>query len=130
MEWRTWAHARLAASTAVTSEVPVERIFGAGAIQGRPEAPFIQLRLNPVAPVRAVPARSTELLVYAHDDPGSYLRVDRILKAAREALEADVTDATGIAAEWQGDSPDLADDGYDTITRNSSFRLLDRSNDS
>lgn len=129
MDWRRWAYDRLVASAAVTSEVPIDRIFGSGAISGRPKAPFIQLRVGGDRGVRAVPATDTEVLVYAHDDPGSYLRVDRILSAAREALTADVTEDTGISAEWQGDSPDLADDGYDTITRNSSYRLLERSND-
>lgn len=128
MDWRTWVHAQLLASEAVTDLVPAERIYGAGALSGHPGAvPFLVLRFGPDEERAGGAARESECVVWAHDDPGSYLRIDEVLVAVRWALVASVDEPGAIASEWQGTSGDLADDQLDTITRNTSYRLTERS---
>lgn len=127
MNWRAWVRNVLIASPAVTALVPASRIHGAGSLRNRPsEAPFIVLRFGDKLGEPGVPADDTEGLVVVHDEPGGYTRIDDVLRVVRETLVMDITDAGGVAVEWQGDSGDLADDAWDTIYRNGSYRLLER----
>ena len=66
--------------------------------------------------------------IWVHDRNRDYTRIDAILKrieflfsqvGAEDAEEGWVTQI-----DWQGSSPDLRDDGYDTITRNSTFLVI------
>jgi len=128
MDWRTFVYARLLAEAGVTDLVPAARIYGAGAMTGHPGAvPFLVLRFGPDESRAGRAAREGECAVWAHDDPGSYLRIDEVLAAVRVALDAPVSEAGAVAVEWQGMSGDLSDDQLDTITRNASYRLTERS---
>jgi hypothetical protein len=73
-------------------------------------------------------AHSQNAELWAHDQPGSYARIDAILAAVRGALVGQVALPGAVACRWQGDSQDLADDGLGTITRNSAFRLVGTGN--
>lgn len=128
MNWREWVYAQLVGDTDVTDLVPAERIYGGGALTGHPGAvPFVVLRFGPEVERAGRAAREKECAVWVHDDPGSYLRIDEVLAAVRWALVGSVSEAGAIAVEWQGTSPDLADDVMDTITRNTSYALTERS---
>lgn len=73
-------------------------------------------------------AHSQNAQIWAHDQPGSYQRIDSLLAAVRAALVGPVALPGAIACRWQGDSQDLADDGLGTITRNSAFVFIGTGN--
>jgi hypothetical protein len=71
-----------------------------------------------------------DLAVWVHDEPGDFDRVDRIIERLKTILcgiagARSVTHPgwTLIQADWAGDSQDLRDDGYHTVTRNSTYRV-------
>lgn len=69
------------------------------------------------------------LTVHVHDEPADYSIIDNIIKRVKTVLGNAVAmqEAGGgwlTQADWTGDSEDLADDGYGTITRNTSFRVV------
>lgn len=71
-----------------------------------------------------------QLVVWVHDDPGDYVRIDQALDRVRTVLtlvRGTYTGTTGKyigQATWNGDSDDLKDDIVGTITRNSSFTFI------
>ena len=126
MEWRSWVRDRLLGHAPFVALVPAESVHGAGSLNGRPDnIPFVVLRLGPLTREPGGFAQWRELTVWAHDEPGGYLRIDEVLAEARVALETPVNEPGAVLVEWQGGSPDLADDGYNTITKNDSYRLVE-----
>ena len=132
MDWRTWAYDRLRLDASILTDVPETSIFGAGSLSGSPQArPFIVLRFG-AETVELVDgdkpaATSHRMTVYAHDKPGDYLRVARILRNVRTLLAGNVTGmapGNGIMAVWEGDSGDLADDLFQTVVRYGEYRLI------
>jgi len=127
MDWRGWAYDALTFSTAITDVIPVESIYGSGAVEAVPDVkPFMVIRLELQTPelnhADAPEITSQFMSLWVHDEPGSYVRITEVLAVARGILVGAVVGA--LACAWQGDSGDLADDTYKTITRNSSYRLL------
>lgn len=123
MDWRTWLYARLDAPE-LTAIVPRGSHFGAGSIDENVEPrPFIVIKAG--AELRGpFPGVSENFAtIWVHDEPGSYTRIDDALKVIRAVLEGAVTDLGGVACRWQGDSAELADEFFGTITRNTSYRL-------
>jgi hypothetical protein len=125
MDWRAWAFNRLTGAQPVT-DVVGDRIYGMLGEEDTPaQKPFMVLRFNEDVP--DVPeGMFSNLVVWVHDDPLGYTRIDQLLKATRDALEGPVPDPDAIQADWIGDSPDLADDRRGTVVRNASFRLAGR----
>lgn len=104
-----------------------EEALHAGDVDTPPTRPFVQLRWDETGVgIGAVDTR--RLVVWAHDEPNDYERIDAILRRIRvvlTALEAvQTTHGWLTLVEWNGNSPDLADDGHGTITRNSTFTLV------
>ena len=71
------------------------------------------------------------LSIWAHDERGDYERVDDILFRVETILlnAVHIVGADGnilTSAEYLSSSEDLYDDGYQTITRYSTFRTLSR----
>ncbi len=89
--------------------------------------PFLQLRWGRAAEGLDVVTRR-DLVVWVHDEPGDYTKIDAIIYRLRSLLPSLVTTTDGVGflvgVEWAGDSEDLADDGHQTITRNASFVLV------
>lgn len=89
--------------------------------------PFLQLRWGRNSIGLDVVTRR-DLTIWVHDEPGDYGRIDSIIARLRALLPS--LDGTGngtsrlMAAEWTGDSEDLADDGHRTITRTTGFLLV------
>lgn len=129
MDWRQWIWDQLTGYASLIAIVPVDQMYGAGAVEGIPaEKPFVILRFEDHVPElmegESEAAHSQNLTVWAHDLPGSYARIDTILGLILSALTGQVSEQSAIACVTQGSSGDLADDSYGTITRNASFRLL------
>lgn len=124
MDWRTWAYAKLTANAGVGALVQDADVHGSGSLEGSPARPFIMLRFGPTVRGAYAGTSQTELQVWVHDEPGDYLRIQAILQAVRAALEGVVASAGAHVARWQGESQDLADDGYGTITRWASYNLV------
>jgi hypothetical protein len=89
--------------------------------------PFLQLRWGVVTPGIAVVNRRF-LVVWCHDKPGDYSRIDQMLLRLRALLPTivGISDSSGsvVDIEWTGDSEDLSDDGHGTIARTASFTVV------
>jgi hypothetical protein len=92
--------------------------------QGRP---FLQLRWGRTDPGLDVVTRRN-LVVWVHDEPGDFTRIDDIVLRLRPLIVGLIGLANGlghvVGVEWTGDSEDLADDGHRTIARWASFVLV------
>lgn len=124
MNWREWIYSRLVNDQDLTRIVPIPSIYGAGSIGDRPEGkPFIVIRMSPTQVNRFSSVHNVTLWV--HDEAGDYALIDQVIDLCKAALNRVLPKQPGgIVVEWTGDSTDLADDGYGTITRNSSYRLI------
>lgn len=127
MDWRGWAYNALTFSTDITDTIPVDRIYGSGAVEVVPNTkPFMVIRMETQVPELndgdEPEITSMNMSLWVHDEPGSYVTIDAVLAAARAILVGTVPSA--LACMWQGDTGDLADDTYKTITRSSSYRLI------
>ena len=89
--------------------------------------PFLQLRWGRNNVGLDVATRR-DLTIWVHDEPGDYGRIDSIILRLRALLPSLEGSSNGqghlMAAEWTGDSEDLADDGHGTIARTTSFSLV------
>ena len=129
MNWRAWLHTRITTDVGILALLPATSIFAAGSMEGREATrPFAVVRLggnlSELNDADKPYAISQDAVVWVHDEPGSYKRIDAILELVRAALAGQVTEA--IAAIWQGDSPELSDPEQGTIVRYSSYRLYGR----
>lgn len=111
-----------------TLGVKPEAIAAAEAADDMTLFPFITIRWGNVA--RGVGASHRRYVdVWAHDRNRDYDRIDDILTRVAKlfsAIEARATEKGSITQiDWQGESPDLRDDGYDTVTRNSTFLVIE-----
>lgn len=89
--------------------------------------PFLQLRWGVNAVGLDVSTRRS-LVIWVHDQPGDYTKIDAIISRLRSLIPSLVPsqDANGWlqGVVWEGDSEDLTDDGHRTIARNTSFTLV------
>lgn len=89
--------------------------------------PFLQLRWGVNAEGLDTSTRRS-LVIWVHDKPGDYTKIDQIILRLRALLPSLVPsrDAVGWlqGVRWEGDSEDLTDDGHKTIARNTSFTLV------
>jgi hypothetical protein len=126
MDWHTWLWDLLRGDPEHTNLVSAEQIHHRGTLQETPtERPFEVLRFENETP-ELEEASFQDVTIWVHDNPGSYMNIDAILRQIRMTLEGPVTSQEGIMAIWQGDSPDLFDDERGTIVRNTSYRLVGR----
>ena len=89
--------------------------------------PFLQLRWGRNDEGLDISTRRT-LVIWVHDKPGDYTRIDAIIFRLRSLIPSLVPsqDVNGWlqGVEWTGDSEDLTDDGHRTIARNTGFVLV------
>lgn len=129
MDWGTWLKSTLDGSADVTDDVPTEFIFGAGAIEKVPaHFPFIEIKVGSANRGPFPGAVERVSTIWVHDEPGDYSLIDAVIENVKTALsgvqrEAGTGEESGVCCRWIGDSQELADDGYHTITRNTSFQL-------
>lgn len=129
-DWRVWLFDRLRLNAPLTTLLPAVNMFGAGSLTVAPEVkPFMVIRLEPEQPGPYPGSNRARATLWVHDEPGDYMRIDAVLKAAKTALvgAAQVAPAAGvgaIACAWRGNSSDLSDPDYKTIMRNSTYDLI------
>ncbi len=127
MDWRSWVYRELTSDPALLPPL-LAGIYGAGSLNAPPKVkPFLVIKFDgdTHGAIRAVEV--TRLTLWAHDDPGDYLRIGDVLSAAKLALCGDgerVAVPGAIACVWRGNSGDLSDPDYGTIVRNSSYDLV------
>lgn len=122
-DWRPWIRNRLLAVSDITDLVGVDGVYGQ--LEETPEhKPFIVIRLGATTPEIVVASSQTAVLWF-HDE-GGYTRIQTLMNLARATLVGQVAEDDAIAADWTGDSPDLADDARGTLVRNSGYRLVGR----
>lgn len=70
------------------------------------------------------------LQLWAHDRGQDYMRIDALLERGRQlitgAAQYTAAGETLVAARWAGDSPDLYDDGFRTVTKHADFQVVSR----
>lgn len=100
--------------------------LGVGTTPAKPQVPFLmykELVSQPYAAVRETSrAKARYFQFFVYDEPGSYLRIERILQIVREnvlLLVAQVSPSgvRCIDVEWQGESGDIPDPELNTILR-------------
>lgn len=129
--WREWIYSALSQSVTVTALVPVNRIYGSGALTGvPPSVPFITVGFGPAVPsLRGDDRVLTDgvvVSVWCHDNTGGYKRIDLVLDAVWAAITAAASPGSGYFAVSQGRSADLADDVLDTLKKSEDFLLTRR----
>lgn len=125
MDWRIWVYERVSTDADVLEVVPVERIFGAGAMDATPDdKPFIQLKFGSKVKDAGPGLYRQFMTVWVHDVPGDYMRIDQVLGLIQKAFNVRIGQEGGIKAQWIGDSQDLSDEGHNTITRNATYALV------
>lgn len=126
MDLRTWIYNAIKNDPAITNDLEVgDRVYQTLDEETPATKPFLVLRFDVDAHVIG-DADAQDVVVWAHDYPGSYLRIDAILNRLHDLLSGPIVDQDGIAATWNGSSPDLADDERGTFVRNTGFRLYRR----
>jgi hypothetical protein len=107
----------LAAELELTEGETIEdRIHQASSLTTRPRTPFVTFRMHTHFPRQGVGQREY-CQIWANDDPGDYLRIDRILKQCRIALESLQPNGEFLEARWIETGVDLKDDDMGTINR-------------
>lgn len=126
MDWRSWAYQNLIeAGNPILDILPAGSVYGAGSLKGSPaKKPFLVLRFGPKVRRRQEGPYSRTLEVWIHDEPGDYMQIESLIPLVRAQLEGQVALPGAVSCEWSGDSSDLADDGFNTITRNTLFVLV------
>lgn len=116
----------VADATLVTFGVTPEGVL-AGDIDTPEPRPFLNLKWGTTNPALKGAAQQTTLVIWVHDNPNDYERIDNICRRLRVLLPSlvgmqDVNDYVSQIA-WTGYGPDLKDDGHRTITRQANFTL-------
>lgn len=119
---RVWVYERMQSDPSLALEVG-DRIHSSTSLKVAPHVkPFIMYRNTSRLPdLRGDDGNRTKTdnyMILAHDDPGDYMRIDRIL-AHLERLFGDVVDQPNgiIRATWFETSDDWRDDDMGTIMK-------------
>lgn len=110
--------------------IGVETVYGSNSIDTPAEDLFIVISWSGDVPAfkNIGPDRCS---VWAHDKNRDYGRIDKVLKRVQDLLTETIhrpgeDGVTMTLAEWNGDGPDLTDDGFGTVTRFSDFTVVSR----
>lgn len=107
--------------------IGVQAVYASNSIDTPGEEFFLVIRWE--TPEVAFKNKGTDhCTVWAHDRQRDYGRIDQALERVKELLTSTVHRTgddgwTMTCAEWRGDSPDLVDGGFNTLTRNSDFAI-------
>ena len=105
-------------------------VFQSNTVDDPPTRPFVIMRWGIKTSTFDIHGPQS-LDIWAHDDRGDYSRIDSILHRA-EVLLLNAAHLVGddgytlTSAEFVSCSEDLYDDGYQTITRYATFRVVSR----
>lgn len=123
---------RAAVQTALLAApgLPAGQSWAANALDTPTAYPFIVHRWEETSPAFGLIGTET-LRVWVHDEVGDYARINTLLEWVKMTLTA-MTHVAGsdgrivTQIDWTGDSGDLYDDGWKTISRNAGFRVVSR----
>ena len=114
----------------VLYELGFRAVYAANSVDSPEEHMFFIIRWEENVPsfARYGPHRAT---VWAHSKDQDYGPIDKALEYVKDLVLAAVhlegEDGWVLTvAEWRGDSTDLIDDGFNTITRNSGYDVVSR----
>ena len=125
--WRDWLYDTLTNDANVVAAVGIGSIHGSGSLTGSPaDKPFIVIRYDAALPGPFGSVAAQDAVINIHDEPGSYAPISEILDYVKNAIDQRVIAENVQGVVWQGDSGDLADDGYGTIVRSTSYRFNGR----
>lgn len=129
MDIRKWLYDRITTSSPIITVVPAARVLGAGSAEGAVLVkPFIMIKMGSVLPELegddGADVVGANVEIWVHDNPGSFARIDALLKLIKERLEGPIPTDGGVACRWQGDSTELSDEGFGTITRYGSYKVF------
>jgi hypothetical protein len=131
---RIFVQALLEADAGLTSPgtlgalgLPASSIFAAEAADDIQHFPFLAVRWGLTS--RGVGSVTRQLFdVWCHNRDHDFLLIDKILLRIRNLFAnvqaAHAVDGYVTQIDWQGDGPDAHDDGYATVTRNSTYLLI------
>lgn len=132
----------------VVPELDDECIYGSGVLKSVPKRkPFIIVKLGERTELmQNAKAHSQTFRIHAHDDPGGFTTIDKILKAFKSLMvpdgeegmyqwprnnpetnlpwDSDFDAQRAIAIRYAGESSDLADDYYGTLMRYSAWQCV------
>lgn len=92
--------------------------------------PFLNLKWGPDVPsFRESLAIVSTLAVWVHDEPGDFDLINKILQRLRILLPSiqAVVSSNGSEVQvitWQGNGPDLQDDGHRTIVKVGNYQVV------
>jgi hypothetical protein len=110
--------------------LPTGAVFAGNNVDTPEMRPFIVMRWE--EKTKAFADRGPQgLTVWAHDEIGDYTRIDKMIEVIKAIMGEMVhvpgdDDRTVTCVTWTGDSADLYDDGYHTISRNAGFQVVSR----
>lgn len=107
-------------------------VYASNAVDDPYTSKFIVIHWEDV--LLSVPQRSigpTNVTVWFHDKERTYDDIDAALNRTKVLMDAVIhlpgSDGFTITQmDWQGDSGELFDDGYGTVTRTTSYRIVSR----
>lgn len=128
---RAYIAGLLVADATLAAQGVVQAGVISGDVDTPADRPFVQLRWG-----QATPGLSTVdnrvLVIWVHDTPGDYTRIDTIVRRIKEIFRGVSAQPheTGWITEiqWVTDSDDLTDDGHGTITRTTTHNLVSSGN--
>lgn len=118
--------ARKIAYDRIAPALPLLAVGSAGSIREVPSIkPFVIITLGVLTTRIKHVAVTQPVLIYVHDEPGSYARIDATLNTIRDAMVADPSASeVGLAGiTWINRSADLADDYYSTVMRYDTYLI-------
>lgn len=106
-------------------------VVDAGVVSGdadsNTERPLLNLQWGETTPGMG-PVNRRFLVIWAHDVPGSYERIDKIVRRIRIIMASLIGGTSGgghlVLVEWVTDSSDLRNDDRGTILRTSTYRVV------
>lgn len=112
------------------TELALEAVYPTNAVDTPAEEWFAVITWGTSTPSFGTTG-SERCQVWFHDTDRDYGRITRALTRLKQLLEDTVglEGADGIVlsvAEWNGEGPDLRDDGYGTVTRYGEFTTISR----
>jgi len=113
---RQWVYSRLAADSALLL-IHEGRIFSARGLISTPPFPFLAIDFSTSTDELTDVAWRQIFRVWVHDEPGSYDLIDQTMQDIRRVLVTGESEVDMLACRFSEESPDLRDDGHNSVTR-------------
>jgi hypothetical protein len=130
MTARAAVHSLIQGDSVITQDLGVGGVYAAESVDTPPEELVIVIRWLETEKAFGTTG-PTPLQIWVHDTQRDYGRITDVLKRLKDLLPATIhlpgeDGWTLSTAEWRGESRDLYDDGYKTVTRYAEFSAVSR----